>query len=200
MRIREDIAGERFGRLVAIRDAEDDANGKRRIVVRCDCGAECVVQLNNLRNGHTQSCGCLMREFSATNRLTHGARRQGVDKGGYHSWTGMIQRCTNSKSHNYPDYGGRGITICDQWRDYSAFLADMGPRPSPAHTIDRIDNNGPYAHGNCRWATRVEQNRNRGCVRLFDVNDNPIGILAAAKHLAMPESSLRLRLSMAGVL
>lgn len=189
MRIRRDITGQRFGRLVVIGRVVGDRWG-----VECDCGAQKIVQRANLTSGHTRSCGCLMRETSATVNASHGARRRGIDKGGYHSWTGMVQRCTNPKSPQWQYYGGRGITVCDHWRDYAAFLADMGPRPSKDHTIERMDGDGQYEPSNCEWATRTTQGRNRRCVRLRDMDGNRLGFRAAAALLAMPESSLRLRL------
>lgn len=86
----------------------------------------------------------------------------------YTAWAGMLQRCRNPKNAAYPDYGGRGITVCDAWRDsFEAFYADLGPRPSARHSIDRIDNDGNYEPGNCRWATAKEQNRNTRRARLL---------------------------------
>ena len=195
MRIRKDISGQRFGRLIVLRRVEG-----KYWRVRCDCGAELTAIRGNITNGHTRSCGCLLREFSATLNTSHGRRKGRRAAGVYNVWAGMLQRCRNFRSRNWADYGGRGITVCERWlTSYVAFEADMGPRP-PGASLDRIDNDGPYAPENCRWASRLDQGRNRRCVRIFNINGQPIGLLAMAKCLAMPESSLRLCLQRSGVL
>jgi len=187
MRTPRDLAGLQFGRLQVL----ERVRGKMWRV-RCSCGSEFEVQRGNMVNGHTQSCGCLQRERAAAAQRIHGHagdRRSGV----YNVWAGIVQRTTNPRSHNWPDYGGRGITMCDRWRrSYAAFAEDMGARPSRAHSIDRIDNDGPYEPGNCRWSTRSDQGRNRRNVHLFDVDDRPLGFREAAHLLAMPESTFRL--------
>lgn len=88
----------------------------------------------------------------------------------YRTWVQMRQRCLNQRDRKYPYYGGRGITVCASWKRFNAFLSDMGPRPSPAHTLDRKDNNGNYEPGNCRWATQIEQQNNRRDNFMITVN------------------------------
>lgn len=124
---------------------------------RCSCGTEKVVQGSNLRSGHSQSCGCLMREVVTT----HGRylTRQ------YRAWSGMIARCHSPKNGGFKHYGGRGISVCKRWRSFENFLADMGERPGPKHSIDRIDTNGNYEPENCRWATNAEQQLNKRTTR-----------------------------------
>lgn len=157
---RLDLAGQRFGRLVAIQRVGITARGMSKWRCRCDCGTETVVQLGALRSGHTQSCGCLHAELFAARsraRATHGFRHTTE----YKIWTGMKGRCFNPNDPAYDRYGGRGITMCAEWRDdFARFLGDMGRRPTGL-SIDRINNDGPYAPWNCRWATPLEQRHNR---------------------------------------
>lgn len=159
--------GDRFGRLTVLGAADKTAQGRRQWSCVCDCGATKTVQTSALRSGGTRSCGCLSRELKANrNRrsATHGATRRGKANctSEYRAWQAMLRRCYNPNSHIYYMYGGRGIRVCDRWRtSYEAFLADVGPKPSPQHSLDRYpDKNGDYEPGNVRWATAKEQTRN----------------------------------------
>lgn len=163
------VTGQRFGRYVVIREVEPELrpNGRgsiRRVLARCECGAERTVHLQNLTSKKSVSCGCFSRDASRKRATIHG------DAGSqeHNCWLGIIRRCENPKVQNYARYGGRGISICSRWRHgeggvsgFACFLADMGRKPSPAHSIDRIDNDGDYTPKNCRWATSSEQRRNQ---------------------------------------
>jgi hypothetical protein len=155
-----DLIGQRFGRLVVTARA-DDMDRKPGWLCRCDCGNWKAVRGSDLRNGATQSCGCLRNDRVRAVITTHGGKsRSGADPE-YAVWAAMRQRCKHPNRPDFKYYGGRGISVCDQWQNsYATFRTDMGPRPSPRHTIDSIDTNGNYEPGNCRWATWSEQRRN----------------------------------------
>lgn len=150
-----------FGRLkVMCRNGSND-KGRAMWKCQCKCGKIVVILGSSLRTGNTTSCGCLRTDFLTTGVAN---RRHGLSRTPtYEAWKAMFQRCYNPKHKSYGDYGGRGITVCERWREsFDNFLADMGERPKGKHSIDRFPNqNGNYEPGNCRWATWKEQHRNR---------------------------------------
>jgi hypothetical protein len=154
-----DITGKRFGSwtVLALHPERMRRDKSIRAVwcCRCDCGIERVVSGSGLRGGRSISCGC------AINHLTiHGHARRGGRTRAYRCWVGMWQRCANPNNARYADYGGRGITVCERWRSFVNFLADMD-EPPPGMSIERSNNDGNYEPKNCCWATRVQQIHNR---------------------------------------
>lgn len=157
-----DLTGRSFGRLSVLGLAERSPAGKVRWRCSCECGGSATVMTDALKSGKTQSCGCLQKERTADALRKHGdgSRAHGEARE-YRSWMGMLTRCHNPRNPKYPRYGGRGISVCDKWRaSYATFLADMGRCP-PGFSLDRIDVDGDYEPGNCRWADAATQAFNR---------------------------------------
>jgi hypothetical protein len=185
-------AGTVFGRWTVI--GPERPRSIRSYLCRCDCGNTGTVRKEKLLNGTSRSCGCLQREQLTTHGLTAGAVRQQSRE--YWIWNSMVQRCTNSKSVGYSNYGGRGITVCDRWRSFENFFADMGPRPTALHSIERRDNDKGYAPDNCHWATRQEQNRNRRNTRWITANGETRCLAQWARSLGCTNGTILARIKL----
>lgn len=182
-----DLAGQQFGRWTVLRYV-----GREMWLCRCECGKEREVIGSNLRNNGSLSCGCLARELTGVRATKHG----GFGTPEYDAWHGMIQRCHNPNCKDYPRYGGRGIIVCDRWRrSFADFFADMGPRPSPVHSIDRERVNGNYEPGNCRWATVVVQQRNRRSNVVVNIDGREMTATEAAELFGLPKTAVFQRLA-----
>jgi hypothetical protein len=156
-----DLSGDRFSRLTVLRREGTNKHGNSMWLCRCECGNTLTVASGHLRSAHTQSCGCLMVERAREANTTHGLHHTYFRK----TFAGAKGRCTNPNDHKYPDYGARGIRFL--FTDIAELAAELGPRPTPQHSIDRIDNDGHYESGNVRWATRSEQMKNRRAYHLW---------------------------------
>lgn len=188
---RTDLAGRRYSRWTVISFAGGKA-AEARWLCRCDCGTERPVLARSLNCGASRSCGCLHDEMVDRTMRTHGMTRSSE----FRIWQGMNQRCYNPKGSAYRHYGGRGIAVCPRWRgSFEAFYADMGPRPSPAHSLDRIDNGGPYSPENCRWATVRAQAWNRRTNVTISFRGETKTIAEWAAQLGLSPCTIRARLN-----
>lgn len=190
---RLDLTGQKYGRLTVQSFAE---TGKKIIHWKClcECGGENVVSTTHLRSGHTSSCGCYSREVSAA--ISKKNAKHGMwNTPEFSIWGSIIDRCCNEKCKKYPLYGGRGITICAEWKEsFFAFFRHIGPRPSNKHSIDRIDNDKGYEPGNVRWATLDIQNNNRRNNVFITVYGIRKTIAQWSKQTGISESALTNRL------
>lgn len=192
-----DMTGQRFGRWLVVGRASipaDSSNRDARWEVVCDCGNRNIVTRTSLVRGESQSCGCLQRELTAQvtpkRFRTHGM----TETPEYNIWCLMKRRCTNPQCRAYPRYGGRGITVCDRWlHSFENFYADMGPRPSPKHSIDRIDNDRGYSPDNCRWADSSEQGYNTRDTTMLTHDGRTLNLAEWSKETGIPVKLLRSR-------
>lgn len=190
----KDHTGSRFGRLTVVGRAGTSPSKKVLWLCNCDCGEQATCIAQELTTGSTKSCGCLRREVTSQRATTHGMCRDGSLPPEYHSWSNMIQRCTNPNNPKYDDYGGRGITVCARWVDsFESFLEDMGEKPE-GYSVERINNNGNYEPGNCRWATQAEQVINSRHCRMLSFNGKTQAMSVWARELNIEYDTLRNRL------
>ncbi len=185
---RSELTGRRFDRLLVIGRAENDNRGNTRWRCQCDCGESTTAVGYQLKAGNKRSCGCLQRERSSETHRVHG----GGDDPEYDVWRSMRLRCLDKRN---PNYGGRGIAVCERWQSYANFIADMGRRPSPKHSLDRVDNDSGYNPDNCRWATQKEQCRNTRFNRLVNYAGQKMPLVEACEQAGLPYGPVLLRLN-----
>lgn len=190
-KVKEISVGDRFTNLVTIERVRLDGRNGYFWKCRCDCGTEKIVYSGHLKNGTTRGCGCLQ---GGSHNRTHGLSQSPE----YKAWDNARSRCYSEKNRKYPRYGGRGISMCDEWRaSFSSFIKDMGLKPSKKHTLERNDSNGNYEPSNCRWAIPIEQNRNRPSYnRYVRLNGVLITVSEASEITGLKHATIISRLSM----
>lgn len=191
MPARKNLVGQRFGRWTVTAYGGPGTSGATWVCV-CECGTARRVNANALLAGFSSSCGCLNREANAR-RATHGHASGGKQSPTYVAWHSMHRRCSDEKHVSFHNYGGRGITVCAEWKDFEAFLRDMGERPK-GMTLDRIDSNGNYCKGNCRWVSMKENSNNRRNNRMVTLHGKTHTVAQWAALTGIKESTIRARL------
>ena len=188
--IRKDLTGRTFGRLTVLGYVGQDAIHNAQWLCQCECGQTKTYICSRLlrKINPVRSYGCGSRES---------AKKHGMVKAPeYNAWRSMYQRCNNPNSPEYHNYGGRGIKVCSRWREsFDNFYADMGPRPSPQHSMDRIDTNGDYKPDNCRWATPLQQSNNKNDNRLITYRGQTRTLAEWTRITGISKSGLRWRLN-----
>lgn len=188
MPIRDNLIGQKFGRLTVIEFYGKRTNGHGLWLCRCDCGNTKVVEASALKYGYTSSCGCYGRERRIECATKHNICKEHLRL--YYEHYNMIQRCHNEKCKNYVNYGARGIKVCDRWReDIRNFYNDVSVLPhfeEDGYSLDRIDNNGDYTPDNVRWATNREQNMNRRNTLVVEYNGETHTLLEWSDILNVP--------------
>jgi hypothetical protein len=192
-----DVTGQKYGRLLALNPSE--SVGKKTVWnFMCDCGTQKAVALDHVRSGRINSCGCLRNEVTAARSITHGHSVGRKESRELKSYNHTKSRCMNPRDKKYPQYGGRGISMCEEWlNDASKFIEDMGPCPS-GMTIDRIDPNGNYEKLNCRWATTYQQARTRTDNVLVEYQGSTFVLMDYALLLGVSYKSLHARMRYKG--
>lgn len=180
----KNLQGKKFGSLLVTRYFGLGLDGKAVWICMCDCGLETSFASRSLTSGERRSCGCLSRKKQSIKNTPE-----------YNCWAMMRRRCNNQRDKCFFNYGGRGIAVCDRWnKSFTNFISDMGPKPTKSHTIERVNNDGPYSPENCRWATRAEQMRNNRKTHFLTFEGKTMCLTDWAKEIGVKKCTLHLRL------
>lgn len=185
-----DLAGQRYGKLVVLEKHKDKSRfGEILWLCQCECGNAKAIRAHSLRIGRTKSCGCIGKTF----HKTHGMEHTQI----YNTWAQMLARCNNPNSTSYPRYGARGIKVCERWKAFENFYADMGDKPE-GKTLDRIDGTKGYKPGNVRWADKKQQARNRVGTKflMWEGKPTPMAEVAELSGVKRKAFESRIRLGM----
>jgi hypothetical protein len=186
-----DFTGRRFSRLLV--DGGPTMIKRRTYwMCVCDCGNRKSVEAHNLKMGRIRSCGCFLRQRAAQTKRTHGMTRTAE----WRTWAKMKERCLVSSAVGFKHYGGRGITICERWLKFENFFLDLGEKPSPSHSLGRIDNNGNYEPLNCRWETWAQQQNNRRNNLLLTKGGETATLQQWARKLGVRRETIKRRLEL----
>lgn len=185
-----DLTGMTFGRLTAVEIHGRTPAGALVWQCSCACGGSHTASSQSLVDGKVKSCGCWKASHPAYNR-THNMKSHPL----YLVWSAMLNRCRNPNVRGYENYGGRGIKVCYRWHDFSAFYADMGERPPGGYSIERINNDGDYEPGNCRWATRREQGSNKRNSRYIEAGGESLPLAEWARRLGCSSAAILARIA-----
>ncbi len=184
------VIGVKYGRLTITGFDSVDKHNNYRFYCLCDCGNTSLVRLGALRRGRIQSCGCYNSDALKA-RVVHGHARNGKSSAEYRAWQNMKNRCYSVNLKCYPNYGGRGIIVCDKWKDdFELFLSDVGRRPSSKHSLDRPNTNGNYEPGNVRWATKKQQQQNTRDNRWFEYEGERLVVSDWANKLKVAPNTI----------
>ena len=186
--MRQNLIGQKYERLAVVSFAGKSKSSHLLWLCRCDCGNERIVEGGNLRRGNTKSCGCLKLQIMTERFTTHGGR----GTLGYTSYIDAKRRCTNPNTKNFHHYGGRGIKFL--FNGFEEFFADVGPRPGKEYSLDRINNEGNYEPGNCRWATIKIQSRNKRTNRNLTYQNETLCLKSWAERLGLNHKTISKRL------
>jgi len=190
----KDLVGLKFGRWTVLGLSTESSTRTHKFDCVCSCGTQKTIAKSSLVKGSSKSCGCLMLENAGKQVKTHGM----VGTPEYYVWANMLARCRNPNSQYWANYGGRGISICDEWlNSVECFINDMGMRPDKTYSIDRIDNNKGYYKENCRWATKKEQCQNQRTNRNIEYNGDIKCVAEWARICGMSYQKLYYRLFIA---